>query len=117
MTTINSVLGPLDTSDLGFTLMHEHIMVASAGVFRDYPELLGANLMERVVDDLKKAKEIQLRLITANAAVTSQYGIAGLKAALDLIGMYGGPVRPPLLPLQEQQRSDLKRILEEADLL
>ena len=67
--------------------------------------------------DLKKAKEIQLRLIPANAAVTSLYGIAGLKAALDLIGMYGGPVRPPLLPLQEQQRSDLKRILEEADLL
>jgi len=57
MTTINSVLGPLDTASLGFTLMHEHIMVASAGVFRDYPELLGADLMERVVDDLKKAKE------------------------------------------------------------
>ncbi len=57
MTTINSVLGPLDTASLGFTLMHEHIMVASAGVFQDYPELLGANLMERVVGDLKKAKE------------------------------------------------------------
>jgi len=57
MTTINSVLGPLDTASLGFTLMHEHIMVASAGISRDYPELLGANLMERVVDDLKKAKE------------------------------------------------------------
>jgi len=57
MTTINSVLGPLDTASLGFTLMHEHIMVTSAGVFRDYPELLGANLMKCVVDDLKKAKE------------------------------------------------------------
>lgn len=57
MTKINSVLGPLDTADLGFTLMHEHIMVSSAGVFRDYPELLGTNLIERVVDSLKKAKE------------------------------------------------------------
>ncbi len=72
MTTINSVLGPLDTASLGFTLMHEHIIVAAAGVFRDYPELLGTNLMEGVrdyhellrtnlmegvVDDLKKAKE------------------------------------------------------------
>ena len=57
MTIINSVLGSLDTANLGFTLMHEHIMVAAAGVFRDYPELLGSNPMERVVDELKKAKE------------------------------------------------------------
>lgn len=32
MATINSVSGPLDTADLGFTLMHEHIMVQSPGV-------------------------------------------------------------------------------------
>ena len=57
MTTINSVLGPLDTASLGFTLMHEHIISTSAGVSRDYPELLGARLMERVVGDLKRAKE------------------------------------------------------------
>ncbi len=57
MTIINSVLGPLDTANLGFTLMHEHIMFAPAGVYQDYPELLGANLMERVIDTLKKAKE------------------------------------------------------------
>ena len=67
--------------------------------------------------DLEKAKEIQLRLIPANAAVTSQFGIAGLKAALDLIGMYGGPVRPPLLPLEPPQADELKRILQEANLL
>lgn len=57
MATINSVLGPIDTANLGFTLMHEHIIVAPAGVFGDYPELLGTNLMGRVVDGLKKAKE------------------------------------------------------------
>jgi len=57
MATVNSVLGPIDTAELGFTLMHEHVMCGFAGVFRDYPELLGENLMERVVDDLKKAKE------------------------------------------------------------
>jgi predicted metal-dependent phosphotriesterase family hydrolase len=26
MSIINSVLGPLDTKDLGFMLMHEHVM-------------------------------------------------------------------------------------------
>jgi phosphotriesterase-related protein len=29
---VNSVSGPLDTADLGFTLMHEHIVVQSPGV-------------------------------------------------------------------------------------
>jgi phosphotriesterase-related protein len=57
MTTINSVLGPLDTADLGFTLMHEHLLVAAGGVYRDYPELLGPNKMERLIQRLKEAKE------------------------------------------------------------
>lgn len=67
--------------------------------------------------DLARAKEIQLRLIAPNAAVTSQFGIAGLKAAVEMIGMYGGPVRPPLLPLEPAQREELRRILEKAALL
>ncbi|MFW6056407.1 MAG: dihydrodipicolinate synthase family protein [Chloroflexota bacterium] len=67
--------------------------------------------------DLKKAKDIQVRLIAPNAAVTSQFGVAGLKAALDLIGMYGGRPRPPLLPLEPSQHEELKRILAEAGLL
>lgn len=56
MATINSVLGPMDTKDFGFTLMHEHILVASAGTYRDYPELLGPNPVEQVVETLKKTK-------------------------------------------------------------
>ncbi len=67
--------------------------------------------------DLKKAREIQLGLIPANAAVTAKFGIPGLKAAMDLIGMYGGPVRPPLLPLGQQEKDELKSILGEAGIL
>ncbi len=57
MSTINSVLGPLDTANLGFTLMHEHLIVASAGIPQNYIELLGAGFMERIVDGLTQAKE------------------------------------------------------------
>ena len=39
MATINSVLGPLDTADLGFTLPHEHLIDSSAGIRETYPEL------------------------------------------------------------------------------
>ncbi|MBA2446417.1 MAG: phosphotriesterase-related protein [Chloroflexi bacterium] len=41
MATVNSVLGPLDTADLGFTLTHEHVVTASAGILQTYPELFG----------------------------------------------------------------------------
>jgi len=57
MTKINSVLGPIDSADLGYTLMHEHIMVSPAGVYRDYPELLGPDAMERVLARLSAARE------------------------------------------------------------
>ena len=39
MATINSVLGPLDTADLGFTLPHEHLIDSTAGIRNTYPEL------------------------------------------------------------------------------
>ena len=67
--------------------------------------------------DMKRARDIQLGLISANAAVTARFGIAGLKAALDLIGMYGGPVRPPLLPLGKEQMAALEKIMKEAGIL
>ena len=47
MTTINSVTGPIDSADLGFTLMHEHVLVAASGFTRSYPELLGPNYEQR----------------------------------------------------------------------
>ncbi|MFH1775064.1 MAG: hypothetical protein ABH839_00180 [Chloroflexota bacterium] len=55
MTTVNSVLGPLDSRELGFTLMHEHIILASPGFIRNYPELLEADPLGRAVSALKEA--------------------------------------------------------------
>ena len=37
MAVANSVSGPLDTADLGFTLMHEHIIMQSPGVTSNFP--------------------------------------------------------------------------------
>jgi len=59
MATVNSVLGPLDTADLGFTLTHEHIVTASAGIKQIFPELFGdpKRLEEQVVATLTEARE------------------------------------------------------------
>jgi len=67
--------------------------------------------------DLEGARSIQSRIVEANAAVTSMFGVAGLKAALDGMGFYGGPVRSPLQPLTEDERGLLEGILRRAGLL
>ena len=53
---INTVTGPVSSEDLGFTLMHEHVMVSASGMYRSYPDLLGPNREERAVARLKEAK-------------------------------------------------------------
>src|SRR5918999_246637 len=38
MAQVNTVLGPIDTSQLGFTLMHEHIVTQSPGLRDQWPD-------------------------------------------------------------------------------
>jgi 4-hydroxy-2-oxoglutarate aldolase len=64
-----------------------------------------------------EARELQLKLLAANKAVTAQFGVAGLKAALDMVGYFGGDPRPPLLPLGEEQTNKLREILKRANLI
>jgi len=64
-----------------------------------------------------EAAELQRQMLPVNAAVTTVYGIAGLKAALDMLGYYGGPVRSPLLDLDQKNKRALRRTMLEAGLL
>jgi phosphotriesterase-related protein len=54
--TINSVLGPIAPAQLGFTLMHEHVLVCASGLYESYPDLLGPDREARAIDCLKRAK-------------------------------------------------------------
>ena len=65
----------------------------------------------------EEAAELQRQVIPINAAVTSRFGIAGLKRTLDMLGYYGGPVRSPLLDLDEGERQVLRDILIEGGIL
>ena len=57
MPTINSVSGPLDTADLGFTLMHEHILVQSPGVKENFPVFDSEAELDSAVQRLKEVQE------------------------------------------------------------
>lgn len=67
--------------------------------------------------DLEVARELQLKMIPVNQAVTAVYGVPGLKAALDMRGYFGGDPRLPLMPSSDRERSEIEAILKKADLL
>lgn len=61
--------------------------------------------------DMEMARNLQHEIISLNAAVTRKWGVPALKAAMDHLGLYGGPCRKPLLPLPEEQRKELLVLL------
>jgi phosphotriesterase-related protein len=57
MPTVNTATGPVDTSALGFTLMHEHIYVLTEGVNANFPHLWDRDArMKQATADLAEAK-------------------------------------------------------------
>jgi len=61
---------------------------------------------------MDQAKELQNRLTPLAKAVTTQYGIGGLKMAMDLNGYFGGDPRPPLKRPEKEVEEKLKKLLE-----
>ncbi|GCE17760.1 dihydrodipicolinate synthase family protein [Dictyobacter kobayashii] len=58
-------------------------------------------------EKIEEARILQAQLIPANSAVTSKYGVAGLKAALEHCVGYGGVPRLPLQPLTQHEQQAL----------
>jgi 4-hydroxy-2-oxoglutarate aldolase len=63
------------------------------------------------------AGRLQERLAPLHRAVVAELGIGGMKAALDLLGMEGGPVRPPLQPLRAGELPRVRDALAAAGVL
>ncbi|MFP4200205.1 MAG: dihydrodipicolinate synthase family protein [Clostridia bacterium] len=66
--------------------------------------------------DMDRAVQLQRRLLAPNAAVTARFGIPGLKAAMDMLGYFGGPPRRPMLPVSDDVRAQLRTVLSDAGL-
>ncbi len=66
---------------------------------------------------LEEAEVLQKKLVPVNKAITATFGVAGLKAAMDMIGLFGGYPRLPLNPLDGKAKQELKNILIEASLI
>jgi 4-hydroxy-2-oxoglutarate aldolase len=63
-----------------------------------------------------EARRLQFELIPLNKMVMETLGIAGLKQAMDARGYYGGPVRLPLLPVDDKGQQDILALLKKMGL-
>ncbi len=74
--------------------------------------------IQRLIENgkLNEALQLQQRMIPVNKAVTAKYGVAGLKAAMDMLGYFGGEPRAPLSQLADSDKENLKKILASAGL-
>jgi len=62
--------------------------------------------------ELEGPERLQTELTPLASAVTTKYGIGGLKAALDLAGYRGGAVRAPLRAPDEAARAEIKALFD-----
>jgi phosphotriesterase-related protein len=67
MATVNTVAGPIDTADLGFTLMHEHILVHSPGVAGNFPTM---DRKGEIVNAIQKLRDVQSRGVSTLVDLT-----------------------------------------------
>jgi 4-hydroxy-2-oxoglutarate aldolase len=59
---------------------------------------------------IEESRRLQQSILPLNAAITTRYGVAGLKFIMDRSGLYGGPVRSPLLPLTPAEQEVLAKM-------
>ncbi|HUX33286.1 MAG TPA: dihydrodipicolinate synthase family protein [Gemmatimonadaceae bacterium] len=67
-------------------------------------------------DDATAAAVAQAGLEPLAAAIVGGLGVAGVKAALDAVGLHGGPVRSPLRPLRKADLARVRSLLAEGAL-
>jgi 4-hydroxy-2-oxoglutarate aldolase len=67
-------------------------------------------------DDRRAAGALQEQLNPLAREIVGELGVPGVKAAMDAVGLAGGPVRPPLAPLDDRQRRRVAELLASAGL-
>ena len=78
---------------------------------------LCCRLMELVEKGrLREARELQMRVLPVNQAITVEHGIPGLKYALSVLGYQSGEVLSPLQPVSADSQAEIRQRLSDAGL-
>lgn len=75
------------------------------------PELCVELYQAVAADQTANSRELNRRILPASKKIVRLMGIAGVKCAMDYRGYYGGPVRGPLMPLNEAQKRGVEAVV------
>lgn len=87
------------------------------GIGQIAPRMCAAIVEAQRQGDAQRAGSIQEKLVPVHREIVGAHGPVGTKAALDLLGMSGGPPRSPLRPLSEKDKKRVEQVMQEAQLL
>lgn len=101
-------------------IVYPALMMGAAGAILALACIAGQACVDlyksAIAGDHQKARDLQNRLTPVSNAVTSEFGVAGLKAALDMLGYAGRSVRQPLSDLGEHEKKKLETVLKNSGL-
>ena len=99
----------------GVSILHEALQMGAAGavlaVACAFPDLCVEAYEASRAGDSARALASQRKLTSAANLFGPRHGIAGLKYAMDCAGFYGGPARPPLLPVNAAAKAEIDAML------
>ncbi len=75
------------------------------------PELCVELYNAIVAGESKRALALQRRALTPTYRIVGAMGNSGIKYAMDRRGYYGGPVRQPLLPLDQARKAEVDSLM------
>ena len=87
--------------------------ILAYALFLPEPALAVFSAMQR--GDTAAAGELHERVTLAARTIVNELGPAGVKAALDVIGLRGGAPRLPLLPLSKDDTERVRQLMREAE--
>jgi 4-hydroxy-2-oxoglutarate aldolase len=82
-----------------------------------FPDLVHELYLLGKEKNTEQGRKLHIRLSSLNKKISGTYGVAGVKATMDLVGLRGGLPRKPIPGLKEVEKDKLKEDLKEAGLL
>jgi len=101
------------------TVLHDALSAGACGAILAVgcvaPELCLDIFTAAKSGDEQRSQRLQSALTPLATAVTTRFGIGGLKAALDMSGYVGGHVRAPLRSPDDEARAEIRHCLDTAE--
>ena len=95
--------------------------VGAVGAVAMVPQVVGRMAVElyetAAAGDMERARELHRKMVRVYDLFKVGSGYVAIKESMNLLGKPGGHSRPPMLPFDDEQRSELRKIYEDVGLL